>query len=130
MEPSPPSGQGARRARVADREDLPQVTIVVLPVEIPAAEARVDLHVILATRAAPVRDPARLDPAEDSVEVVVVDVKAVVMALELFAVREINRQRVVDVDRLEGLTRRVPPRTMPAAPPTSASAPCMIAARR
>src|SRR5437667_2061862 len=108
MQPSRPSGQGARSARVADREDLPQVAVVVLPVEIPPTEAGIDLHVVLATGAASIREPARLDPAEDGVEVVITDVKAVVMALELLAPCEIDRQRVVDVDRLERLTRRVP----------------------
>src|SRR5207247_11262104 len=73
MEPSRPSGQGARRARVADREDLPQVTIVILLVEVAAAEACVDLHVVFATGVASIRVSARLYLSNDVTEDDIVD---------------------------------------------------------
>src|SRR5262249_26568116 len=79
-------GAGQRRRidpRVADGEDLPEVTVGILPVEVLAAEAPVDLHVGLAERGAAVRDARRLDAAEDRVELGVAHVEAVVVALEL-----------------------------------------------
>ena len=77
------------------------MAVRVLPVEVPPAEPPVDLHVGLAERGAPVRDPSRLDAAEDRVELGVVHLEAVVMTLELFSLRE-----VVDVDGREGVARR------------------------
>ena len=53
------SGSAQRRRagpRVADGEDLPQMTVRVLPVDVLAAKARVDLHVVVATGTAAVRD--------------------------------------------------------------------------
>src|SRR5439155_1846517 len=98
------AGGGERRgvgSGVADREDLPEVAVAVLPVDVLAAEARVDLLVVLATRTAPVREPGRLDAGEDRVEVGVTDAEAKMMAFELLAVGKVHGQRVVDVDRRE-----------------------------
>src|SRR5215467_15205077 len=85
---------GDRRGvtRVADGENLPEVAVAVLPVDVLAAEATVDQHVVLAARPAPVREPGRLDAAEDRVEVGLSDAEAEMVTLELVAIREIERQ--------------------------------------
>src|SRR5262249_44174852 len=83
---------------VGDGENLPEMSVAVFPVDVLAAEAMVDQHVVLSARAAPVREARGLDAAEDRVEVGVADAEAEVVALELLAVGEVEGQRLVDVD--------------------------------
>src|SRR6185369_10077381 len=78
------------------------MTVRVLPVEILAAEPTVDLHVGLPERGAPVRGPGRLEAAEDRVELGVAHAETVVVALEGMPVREVEGERLVDIDRREG----------------------------
>ena len=82
--------------------------VPVLPVEVLPAEPPVDLHVVLSERGAPVRDARRLDAAEDRVELDVAHPETVVVALEVFPIREVEGERVVDVDRRERALRLLP----------------------
>ena len=77
------------------------MAVAVLPVDVLAAEARVDLHVVLAPGPAAVLDSGPLEPGEDRVEVGVADAEAKMIALELLAIGEVHGQGVVDVDRRE-----------------------------
>jgi hypothetical protein len=62
------AGEGWRVAPgIADGEDLPEVAVGVLPVEVLPAQARVDLHVVLAARVAAVLDPGVLDAPDELV---------------------------------------------------------------
>src|SRR5262249_20014368 len=94
---------------VRDGENLPEMSVAVFPVDVLAAEATVDQHVVLAARAAPVRESRGLDAAEDRVEVGVAHAEAQMVALELLAVGEVEGQRLIDVDR-----RELAPRLFPA----------------
>src|SRR5262245_26671360 len=84
------------------------MTVRVLPVDVLAAEARVDLHVVVATGMAAVRDVRRLDAAENRVEVMVADVKTEVVTLESLSIGEVESQRLVDVHGREIALRRLP----------------------
>src|SRR3989338_1546871 len=64
---------------VTSSRTRPEMTVGVPPVDILPTEAPVDLHIVLAVGAAAILGPARLDPAEDRVELVVADVEAEVM---------------------------------------------------
>src|SRR5262249_45631728 len=86
---------------VGDGENLPEMSVAVFPVDVLAAEATVDQHVVLSARVAPVREARGLDAAEDRVEVGLADAEAEVVTLELLAVGEVESQRLVDVDRRE-----------------------------
>src|SRR5262249_46300195 len=81
--------------RVAAGGSLPQVAVGVLPVEVLAAQPRVDLHIVVAARVAPVRDPASLDAIEDRVELGVAHREAVVVALERAVIGKIEGERLV-----------------------------------
>src|SRR5205814_3778963 len=80
---------------------LEHVPIRVLEIEATAAVPVVDLHVAARARAAAIGDALALDAVEDRVEFRVADPERVMMAFELFAVVEIERQVLVDPDRLE-----------------------------
>ncbi len=82
--------------------------VPVLPVEVLSAEPSVDLHVGLSERGAPVRDVRRLDAAEDRVEFGVAHAEAVVMALDVRSIGEVEGERVVDIDRRERPLRLLP----------------------
>src|SRR5262245_12139517 len=102
--PSGRRGRGERRRvgpRVTDGEHLPQVAVCVLPVDVLAAEAPVDLHVVIAAGPAPVGEARPLDAGEDRVKVGVADTEAQMIALELSAIGEVEGQGFVDVDRRE-----------------------------
>src|SRR5438094_5719845 len=98
-------------ARVADGQDLPQMTVRVLPVDVLAAQARVDRHVIRAARLAPVRNAGALEPGEDRVELRVADPEAYVQPLDLLAAGEVERRAVVEVDGREVAVRGLPRHT-------------------
>ena len=66
------------------------MTVRVLPVDVLAAEARVDLHVVVTTGVAAVRDVHGLDAAENRVEVVVADMETEVVTLELLSIGEVE----------------------------------------
>src|SRR5260370_14325061 len=95
---------------VADREDLPEMPVCVLPVQVLAAEATVDLLVVVPARGAAVRDALRLDPAEDRVEIALAHSKAHVQALDALSTGEVEGERLVDVDRTEATLRFRPRR--------------------
>src|SRR6266850_6206591 len=84
------------------------MTVRVLPVDILPAEARVDLHVVLATGTAAVRDVGSLDAAEDRVEVVVADTETEVVTLELLSIGEVEGQRLIEIDGREVALRFLP----------------------
>src|SRR6476660_2416437 len=77
------------------------MTVRVLPVDVLAAKAGVDLHVVVATGTAAVRDVRRLNAAEDRVEVVVADMETEVVTLELLAIGKIEGQCLVEIDGRE-----------------------------
>src|SRR5262245_61548006 len=121
--PAPPVASPTPRARqalksssygrnistsVRDGENLPEMSVAVFPVDVLAAEATIDQHIVLAARAAPVREARGLDTPEDRVEVGVAHAKAQMVALELLAVGEVEGQRLVDVDRREFAPRLFP----------------------
>src|SRR5262245_56770788 len=102
-------GEGRRvRAGVADGEDLPEMAVGVFPVEVLSPEAPVDLHVVFAAGRAAVGDARRLDAAENRVELDVAHAKAEMVPLEPLPVREVEGQRLVDVDGREGALRLPP----------------------
>src|SRR5439155_692045 len=101
--------RGRVSTSIADRQNLPEMSVAIFPVDVLPAETVIDQHVVLATRAAPVREPGGLNAAEDRVEVGIGDAEAEMVALELLAIGEVNGQRVVDVHR-----RELTPRFLPA----------------
>src|SRR4029453_10528230 len=101
-------GRLRRGSGVADGQDLPEVTVRVVPVQVPSTETRVDLHVVLTARVAAVRDSTCPDTAEDRVEGLVADTEAEGLALELVPMGEVERQGAVDVDRGEAALRLGP----------------------
>src|SRR5262245_27357850 len=84
------------------------MTVGVLPVDVLAAEARVDLHVGLAAGTTAIRDAGSPDAAEDRVEVMVADLETQVVTLESLAIGEVERQTLVDVDGRELALRYLP----------------------
>src|SRR3990170_5121924 len=94
-------------AAVRPGDDLEQVPARVLEVHAAPAEVGVDLALLLPARVGPVGEAARLDAAEDLVELGLADEKGVVLRLELLVGaqdRQRHPVRGVDVEeRAEGL---------------------------
>src|SRR5258705_9442001 len=102
------NGAGRVRTSVANRQNLPEMSVSVFPVDVLPAEPAIDQHVVLAARSASVREPGTLDAAEDRVEIAVADAEAEMGALELLTIREVEGQRVVDIHRREFPARLLP----------------------
>src|SRR5262249_43748869 len=82
-------------------DELPAVAILVAEVEATAVVAVVDLHVVLRARAAAVLEACLFHAAEDGIEVLVRHQEGVVVALEVLAVVEVQREVLVDLHRGE-----------------------------
>src|SRR5947207_12390533 len=83
-------------ARLGAGQDLPAMPVGIPEIQAAAPEAVIDLHVVARVRAAAIGHAARLQAAEDGVEILLADVKREVVTLELLPLVEVERQRLVD----------------------------------
>ena len=72
-----------------------------VPVDVAPAVRGVDRHVRGPARLAAIGDLCRLDPGEYSVELPIADMEAEVMRRDRLGLTEIERQRIVHVNRRE-----------------------------
>ena len=95
-------------ARIADGQHFPVVPVAVAPVEIASAHTRIELQVIRASRGTAIGDAGGTHARENTVELCIIDMEAVVVAGELLALGEVQSQGLINVHRRKVTALRFP----------------------